>query len=59
MIAELDHFERQAADSPDFVAGQLAAGVYEATLPEKLRIAGYQGCVYELARQLEKEIAKG
>jgi hypothetical protein len=59
MISELDHFEKQAANSPDFVAGQLAAGVYEATLPEELRIAGYQGCVYELARQLEKEIAKG
>jgi hypothetical protein len=59
MIAEVDHFESQAARSPDFVAGQLAAGVYEATLPEKLRTAGYQGCIYELARQLEKEIAKG
>jgi len=59
MISELDHFEKQATNSPDFVAGQLAAGVYEATLPEELRIAGYQGCVYELARQLEKEIAKG
>jgi hypothetical protein len=58
MISELDHFESQAARSPDFVAGQLAAGVYEATLPDNLRIAGYQGCVYELARQLEKEIAK-
>jgi len=58
MIAEITHFESQAAHSPDFVAGQLASGVYEATLPENLRIAGYQGCVYELARQLEKEIAK-
>jgi hypothetical protein len=58
MIAEIDHYESQATRSPDFAAGQLAAGVYEATLPPRRRIAGYQGCVYELARQLEKEIAK-
>jgi hypothetical protein len=59
MIANLARYEKQAATSPDFVAGQLAAGVYEATLPEELRISGYQGCVYELAQQLQKEIAKG
>jgi hypothetical protein len=59
MISQLDHFEKQATNSPDFVAGQLAAGVYEATLPEDLRTSGYQGCVYELARQLERELAKG
>ena len=58
MIADLARYEKQATTSPDFVAGQLAAGVYEATLPERLRIAGYQGCVYELAQQLQKEIAK-
>jgi hypothetical protein len=58
MIANIAHYEKQAATSADFVAGQLAAGVYEATLPEELRIAGYQGCVYELAQQLLKEIAQ-
>jgi hypothetical protein len=58
MIANIAHYEKQAATSTDFVAGQLAAGVYEATLPEELRIAGYQGCVYELAQQLLKEIAQ-
>jgi hypothetical protein len=56
MIGEIDHFESQASHSPDFVAGQLAAGVYEATLPEKLRVAGYQGCVYELAQKLIREL---
>ena len=55
---ELPKYEKQAAHSPDFVAGQLAAGVYEATLPEKQTIAGYQGCVYELALQLRRELAK-
>ncbi len=58
MVAEIAHYETHGGRSPDFVAGQLAAGIYEATLPEKLSIAGYQGCVYELARQLERELAK-
>jgi len=57
MIAELPKYEKQAA-TPNFVAGQLAAGVYEATLPEKKAMAGYQGCVYELALQLRRELAK-
>lgn len=55
MVAHLDRYQSQAVTA-DFVAGQLAAGVYEATLPESVRIAGYQGCVYELARQAEKEL---
>ena len=58
MIAELPKFESQAAPVRDFAAGQLAAGVYEATLPEKQMVAGYQGCVYELALQLRRELAK-
>jgi hypothetical protein len=58
MIAELPKFEAQSGTSPDFAAGQLAAGVYEATLPEKEMVAGYQGCVYELALQLRRELAK-
>jgi hypothetical protein len=58
MIGELPKFESQSATSPDFAAGQLAAGVYEATLPEKEMVAGYQGCVYELALQLRRELAK-
>jgi hypothetical protein len=56
MIAELPHFEDQV--SSNFAAGQLAAGVYEATLAEKLMVSGYQGCVYELALQLRRELAK-
>jgi hypothetical protein len=58
MIGELPKYEKQSGNSPNFAAGQLAAGVYEATLPEKVAIAGYQGCVYELALQLRKELAK-
>lgn len=58
MVEEIAKFEKQASHSPNFAAGQLAAGVYEATLPEKERVGGYQGCVYELAVQLRKELAK-
>jgi hypothetical protein len=58
MIAELPKFEAQAGGSPNFAAGQLAAGVYEAALPEKEKVAGYQGCVYELALQLRRELSK-
>jgi len=57
MIEELPKYEKQAVTS-NFVAGQLAAGVYEATLPENNAIAGYQGCVYELALQVRRELAK-
>ena len=59
MLGELGRFEAQSRTSPDFAAGQLAAGVYEATLPEVEARSGYQGCVYELAVQLRKELANG
>jgi hypothetical protein len=57
MIAELPKFEAQSAKSSSFVAGQLAADVYEATLPEAEAGAGYQGCVYALALRLKRELA--
>jgi hypothetical protein len=58
MVGDLERFEKQSRHSPNFAAGQLAGGVYEATLPEKLRNAGYRGCVYELATELRREIAR-
>ena len=58
MVGEHRQVRKAGGKSPNFAAGQLAAGVYEATLPEKQRIAGYQGCVYELALQLRRELAK-
>ena len=57
MVAELPKIEKRPP-TINFIAGQLAAGVYEATLPEKKRMAGYQGCVYELALQVRRELAK-
>jgi hypothetical protein len=56
MIDELPKYEKQAV-TPNFIPGQLAAGVYEATLPEKEKAAGFQGCVYELALQARRELA--
>lgn len=57
MIGEIAHYEKQASQSPDFAAGQLAAGVYERSLPETQGRSGYQGCVYQLALQLRRELA--
>lgn len=58
MLAEMPKYEKQARTTPDFVAGQLAARVYEATLPEELALAGYQGCIYELSVQLRHELSQ-
>jgi hypothetical protein len=57
MIAEISKFEAQSRNTPDFAAGQLAAGVYEATVTEKLARSGYQGCIYSLAQQLRHELS--
>ena len=57
MVAELAKYEKQPP-TISFVAGQIGAGVYQATLPVKKAAAGYQGCVYELALQLRRELAK-
>jgi hypothetical protein len=59
MIAELASFEKNAATDSSFVAGQLAAGVYQATLPEAVAQFGYQGCIYALALELKRELGPG
>lgn len=59
MIGRIASFEAKADREPGFVAGQLAADTYAATLPEEAARAGYQGCVYSLARQVEKQLAPG
>ena len=51
--------EAEAHPSGNFVAGQLAALVYEGTLPDRISIYGYSGCIYALSkvykRQLERD----
>lgn len=57
MIARVGSFEANAGKDASFVAGQLAADTYQATLPEAVAQAGYQGCIYSLARGLEHRLA--
>jgi hypothetical protein len=59
MIAQLPKFEKNASADTAFVAGQLAADVYSATLPEATARFGYQGCIHAMARRLERELAPG
>jgi hypothetical protein len=56
MIARVGSYEKHASQDASFTAGQLAADTYAATLPEADSQAGYQGCVYALARGLEREL---
>lgn len=58
MINEIGSYEKRSRTEPSFTAGQLAAGTYEATLPEAVAIYGYQGCVYALAKGLKHELAQ-
>jgi hypothetical protein len=55
-IAEIESYEKNSPD-PSFVAGQLAAGAYEATLPKAIARFGYQGCIYSLSLRLKRELA--
>ena len=55
LVDQLGSYESNPTS--DFAAGQIAAGIYEATLPELQQRSGYQGCVYELALQLRQELA--
>jgi hypothetical protein len=57
MIAGIDRYAKNAANDPSFVAGQLAADAYQATLPARIATFGYAGCAYALARRLEKQLA--
>lgn len=55
-LAQIDRAEAQP--SGDFAAGQLAALVYQGTLEGELAEYGYQGCVYALARGLERRMRR-
>ncbi len=55
-VSELPRFE--ANPSPSFPAGQVAALVYQRSLPgEILPSYGFQGCVYALSLGLKAELA--
>jgi hypothetical protein len=55
VVSELQKYERNP--SPNFVAGQLGALVYESALPEGIARYGYQGCVYSLSLGLKRQLA--
>jgi hypothetical protein len=57
MIGRLAGFENHSPTDVSFTAGQLAADVYEATLPAGVGQYGYEGCVYSLAQGLERRLA--
>ncbi len=57
MIGEIEKYARNAPRDTSFVAGQLAADAYQATLPPRIATFGYGGCVFALARQLERQLA--
>lgn len=57
-VAEIEKYEKRYRTDSSFVAGQLAALVYEQALPnEELAVYGYQGCVYSLAQVLKQRLA--
>jgi hypothetical protein len=57
IVAKLAHYESLPPTS-DFVAGQLAALIYEGTISAKtLAGYGYRGCIHSLARSLEHRLA--
>jgi hypothetical protein len=58
MIAEIGYWAKRSKRDEGFTAGQLAADVYQATLPEAVNRFGYQGCVYSLAQRLKHELAR-
>jgi hypothetical protein len=58
LVSELARYEAEAKDEASFIAGQIAATVYAATLPEAQHDYGFEGCVYALSRVLAGEISK-
>jgi hypothetical protein len=57
MIARIAHYEQISSHDQSFVAGQLAADAYQATLPTAIGQYGYEGCIYAPVRRLERQLA--
>jgi hypothetical protein len=57
MFARIDEFEARVTREPSFTAGQLAAAVFKRTMPKRLASSGAQGCIYALARELERRVS--
>jgi hypothetical protein len=58
LVEELPRYEKEAPHDPSFVAGQIAATIYGATLGEAEGQYGFQGCVYVLAQTLGAKLSQ-
>lgn len=58
MFKQPQNFRQPFRPGSSFASGQLAAGVYEETLPESSASYGFQGCVYELAREQARRMKR-
>jgi hypothetical protein len=57
-IEEIERFEEHVTEEPSFPAGQLAATAYRETRPPRLATYGARGCVYALAKTLERRLSE-
>jgi hypothetical protein len=57
-IEEIESFEKRVTEEPSFAAGQLAAAAYRETRPLRLATYGARGCIYALARALERRLTE-
>jgi hypothetical protein len=55
-IEEIESFEKRVTEEPSFPAGQLAAAAYKETRPLRLATYGARGCIYALAKELERRL---
>jgi hypothetical protein len=55
-IEDIESFEERITSEPSFAAGQLAAAAYRETRPPRLATYGARGCIYALAKELERRV---
>lgn len=56
-IEEIDSFESRVTEEPSFAAGQLATTAYRETKPRRLASFYGRGCIYALAKELERRVS--
>jgi hypothetical protein len=57
-IEEIGRFESNVTEEPSFPAGQLATASYRETKPRRLAAFYGRGCVYALAKALERRVSR-
>jgi hypothetical protein len=56
-IEEIERFEARVTEEPSFAAGQLATAAYRETRPARLANFAGRGCIYALAKALERRVS--